>query len=68
MIDDPVDLPEIPQALIDHLWRVYPPIRDSQFMELRHIDRRCGQIAVVEYLEKLKKKQTNGYSERPRDS
>lgn len=65
MIDDPVDLPDIPQALIDHLWKVYPPLRDVQFMELRHIDRRCGMIAVVEYLEKLKKKQTNGYPEHP---
>lgn len=61
MIDGADDLPEIPQALIDHLWRVYPLIRDVQFMELRHIDRRCGQISVIEYLEKLKKNQTNGY-------
>jgi hypothetical protein len=56
----PDDLPTIPQALIDHLRRVYPPITNTIPYSMRELDHRSGQISVADYLEVLRKKQSNG--------
>jgi hypothetical protein len=53
------DLSDIPQDLIDHLQRMYPPVTNTLAHDLRFMDHRSGQISVVEYLSILKKRQTN---------
>ena len=54
------DQPPISAALVEWLKKSFQPIVDTRNHDLRELDFRSGQYSVVQHLEAIHKRQTNG--------